>query len=95
MCEITDDNCSTNLCRQICKGIKRRDNKICKKICGDDERCQTLCDDDDKCHKLCEDDDMRIKLGVDMLEKLCKDVMKMKLTDCLCKKGECKKNCKL
>ena len=75
MCEITDkNNCSTNhLCRQLCKDMKRMDNKICKKICGDDERCQTLCDDDEKCHKLCEDDYMRIKVGVDGCEKQCEN----------------------
>ena len=87
MCDLTDKNCS--LCREICMDMKRNDNKICKKICGDDEKCQTLCNDDEKCHKLCENDGMRIKL-----EKACEDGLKMELTDCLCKNGECKKNCK-
>ena len=33
--------------------------------------------------------------GVKWCEKQCGDYMKMKLTDCFCKNGQCKKNCKL
>jgi len=76
--------CADNL---YCQQEKRYSAGRCKpNICTTREDCY-------KKDMMCELKDVKCKCkGVKACEKRCEDYKKMKLTDCLCKKGQCKKN---